>query len=331
MKNPLQKRDNVFRTCSHAFLAAKDTAHSSGAVWRSVAALLLLVLCIASSQTASAVIIYGRTNSENLSNPGIGSAWDSVVTLAKPSQTFNASGVYLGGGFFLTANHVDAVQIGQQIKINGTLYSLDTSFDTDGIKPISGVDLKVFKVVAPPVLAAATLNTNGSLDVSRYSVIVGNGVGKGTEVIDQGWNWGDDATRAKRWAENYTLDSADSLILSDLYGYSALGTVFAAGYGDDSGTVTLGDSGSALFQFIGGAWVLSGVPTSVQVGGSSDYNRGPTSPVPSPDYSVYVRVSDYADDIQAAIPEPGTIPLALAGAALLLFLAKVAPLRGKNS
>ncbi|MCZ2343225.1 MAG: hypothetical protein LC104_15750 [Bacteroidales bacterium] len=263
-----------------------------------------------------------------LSNPGIGSAWDSVVTLAKPSQSFNASGVYLGGGYFLTANHVDAVEIGQQIKINGTLYSLDTTFDTDGIKPISGVDLKVFKVVAPPVLPSATLNTNGSLDVSRYSVLVGNGVGKGTEVINQGWNWGDSTTSAKRWATNYTLNATDSLTLSNIYGYSALGTLFYAGYGNDTGTVSLGDSGSALFQFIGGAWVLSGVPTSVQVSGSSFYNRGPTSPVPSPDYSVYVRISDYADDIQAAIPEPGTILLTILGVSLLPFLAKVTQVRG---
>jgi len=258
---------------------------------------LLLVAAIGASLPARAVIVYGKTNTENSTNPGIGSAWDSVVTLAKPDQAFNASGVYLGGGYFLTANHVDAVAIGQQVKINGNLYSLDTTFDTDGIKPIPGVDLKVFKVLAPPVLPSATLNTNGSIDVSRYSVLVGNGVGKGTEVIDQGWNWGDDATRAKRWGTNYTLNAFDSAILSSLYGYSALGTEFYAGYGADTGSITMGDSGSALFQYIGGTWVLSGVPTSVEYLNSSDYNRGPTSPNPSPDYSVYVRVSGYAAEI----------------------------------
>jgi hypothetical protein len=281
---------------------------------------LLLVAAFATSLPVRAVIVYGKTNAENSTDPGIGSAWDSVVTLAKPDQTFNASGVCLGGGYFLTANHVDAVAIDQQVKINGTLYSLDKTFDSDGIKPITGVDLKVFKVENPPVLPSATLNTNGLLDVSRFSVLIGNGVGKGTEVIDQGWNWGDDATRAKRWATNFTLNTAASTTLSSLYGYSALGTVFNAGYGADTGSVTMGDSGSALFQYIGGTWVLSGVPTSVEFLWSSDYNRGPTSPVPSPDYSVYVRVSGYAAEIQSIIPEPGTAQLATAGAALLLFL-----------
>ncbi len=294
-----------------------------------ISGVFLIVSCCI-PQPLQAVIVYGKTNLENMTNPGIGGVWDSVVTLAKPSQTYNASGVYLGGGYFLTANHVDAVEIGQQIKINGSLYSLDTTFDTDGIKPISGVDLKVFKVLAPPVLAAAPLNSNTSLDINQYSVLVGSGVGKGSEVSGQGWNWGDDATRAMRWGDNYTLDAGDSAILSGLAGYSALGTLFYSGYGTNTGTVTLGDSGSALFQFIGGTWVLSGVTTSVQVGGSSFYNRGPTSPVPSPDYSVYVRVSGYAGQIQAVIPEPGTFSLTIAGTVVLVFFARQIPRGGKR-
>ena len=273
----------------------------------------------ASISPCRAIIVYGRTNPENTTNPGIGAVWDSVVALAKPSQTYNASGVYLGNGFFMTANHVDAVVAGQQIKINGSLYSLDTSFDADGIKPITGADLKIFKVLAPPVLVPVQINTSGTGDVSRYSVLVGYGVGKGTEVIDQGWNWGDDTTRAKRWAENYTLNAADSATLSSAYGYSALGTVFYAGYGTDTGSVTLGDSGSALFQYNNGSWVLSGVPTSVEVYGSSDYNRGPTSPVSSPDYSVYVRVSSYSDQILEIVPEPSVFALfAASGAGIFL-------------
>ncbi|MFZ4776289.1 MAG: hypothetical protein ACOYM3_13035 [Terrimicrobiaceae bacterium] len=282
--------------------------------------LFIIACCV--PQPVRAVIVYGKTNLENTTNPGIGSVWDSVVTLAKPDQTFNASGVYLGGGVFLTAEHVDADKGVTQIKINGALYDLDPSFGIKGRKTISGVDLQVFKVLLPPILPSVSLNTDGLLDINRFSVLVGTGLGKGSEVVDQGWNWGNDLTYAKRWGTNYTLDAIDSAYLSSIYGYSTLGSAFYAGYGADTGTVTMGDSGSALFQFIGGTWVLSGVTTSVQVGGSSFYNRGPTSPVPSPDYSVYVRVSDYAGSIQAAIPEPGSFSLTIAGAAALVLLVK---------
>ena len=131
---------------------------------------LSVAICLAFFSLLGAchgIIIYGRDNSGNQTNPGISGAWDSVVTLAQPAQSYNASGVYVGNGYFLTAGHVDAVQIGQQVKINGTLYSLDTSFDTDGIlyvKDIAGVDdevdLKIFRVLSPPLLSSAILNSN---------------------------------------------------------------------------------------------------------------------------------------------------------------------------
>jgi hypothetical protein len=278
-----------------------------------------------------AMIVYGRSNSENVTNPGIGPAWDAVVLIAKPSQeSYNASAVYLGGGFFLTANHVDALVPGQKVKINGVGYELDKSYDTDGIKPIAGVDLKIFKVVDPPVLPSVSLNTDGSSDLQTFSYLVGGGVGKGTEVPNEGWLWGGvDGTPAKRWGINLTLDADDSAYLSGLVGYSALGTVFYSGYGADTGSVTLGDSGSALFQFIEGDWVLSGVPTAVEVNGSSFYNRGITNP-PSPDYSIYVRISDYADEIHAAIPEPSPLPFLAIAIAVFVFLGTVKGASGKS-
>ncbi len=291
---------------------------------------LSVAICLAFFSLLGAchgIIIYGRDNSGNQTNPGISGAWDSVVTLAQPAQSYNASGVYVGNGYFLTAGHVDAVQIGQQVKINGTLYSLDTSFDTDGIlyvKDIAGVDdevdLKIFRVLSPPLLSSAILNSNAVNDLSRLSTLVGNGVGKGTEVSFQGWNWGDESvTRAKRWATNYTLNAIDSSVLSGLAGYSVLGSVFYSGYGADTGSITLGDSGSALFQFLGGQWVLSGVPTFAEVNGSSFYNRGPSDPV-NPDFSGYVRISTYSSAILSVVPEPSAMGLCLgAGLASLVL------------
>lgn len=282
------------------------------------------------------IIIYGKDNTANQSNPGIGGAWDSVVTLAKPSQTYNASGIYLGNGYFLTARHVDAVAIGQQVKINGTLYDLDTSFDVDGIlrvEDIPGVDdpvdMKIFRVLLPPILASASLNTNGVNDILRYSYLVGNGVGKGTDVLSQGWNWGNDTTRAKRWATNYTLDASDSAFLSGLADYSALGTVFFSEYGANTGSATLGDSGSALFQYLGGQWVVSGLVTFVEVNGSSFYNRGPSDPV-NPDYSAFVRMSAYSSAILSVIPEPTSAALCLL-AGLAMVCLRASSNRGKTS
>lgn len=271
-----------------------------------IAASLVL---FAASPTCRALIIYGVDNSGNLSDPGIGNAWDSVAEVAQPTQSHNASAVYLGNGYFLTAKHVDAIVAGQQVKMNGGNFTLDTGFGTEGIQLVESlpgvtgpVDLKLFRVVAPPILASIGLNSTTD-DLSKSSYMIGWGRGKGTAITDQGWNWGDTSTINKRWGTTETNSTTtDGMLRSD----------FKTNYGTDSASLTLGDSGSGLFQNQGGTWVLAGMSVDVETANASYYNKGGADPA-DPDWSGYVRISTYASAIQTAIPEPGPVSLVLLG------------------
>ncbi len=275
-----------------------------------VIAAVVLVICVA-SPLARALIIYGVDNSGNASDPGTGNAWSSVVELAKPTQSHNASAVYLGNGYFLTAKHVDAIVVGQQVKINGGNFTLDTGFGTGGIQLVESlpgvtgpVDLKLFRVIAPPILASVGLNSTTD-DLSKSSYMIGWGLGKGIAITDQGWNWGDSLTINKRWGTTETNSTTtDGMLRSD----------FKTSYGTDSASLTLGDSGSGLFQNQGGSWVLAGMSVEVETMNASYYNKGAADPA-NPDWSGYVRISTYASAIQNAIPEPGPVGLVLLGLA----------------
>ena len=260
---------------------------------------LLLLFAVACVFRAEALIIYRGGQDETTHNTttagmpsGLDAVWDSVVFVSPTPQTFNASAVYLGNGFFLTANHVDAVSCGQaQVSINDVLYTLDTGFGPGGVLRVDGtVDLKIFKVLAPPNLPPVTLN-QGSADVRVTSYVIGCGVGKGTAVTG-GWAWGTDATRAKRWGSVYTA-GRDEIPAFGSYLFS----YFSTAYGMNVASATLGDSGSGLFQYIGGAWVLSGITAAVTANGHSFYNNGG-----NPDATIYVRIADYADAILNATP-----------------------------
>jgi hypothetical protein len=276
-----------------------------------VVAVALLVFFSASPEVR-ALIIYGVDNSGNTSDPGAGNAWDSVVEVATPTQAHNASAVYLGNGYFLTAKHVDAIVPKQEVKINGGNFTLDTGFGTEGIQLVEDlpgvagpVDLKLFRIESRPVLAAIGLNSTTN-DLSKSSYMIGWGKGKGTAITDQGWNWGDTSTISKRWGTTETNSTTtDGMLRSE----------FKTSYGANSASLTLGDSGSGLFQNQGGTWVLAGMSVDVETGDASYYNKGAADPA-NPDWSGYVRVSTYASAIQTAIPEPGPAGLVLLGLAV---------------
>lgn len=202
---------------------------------------------------------------------------------------------------------MDAVVAGQQVKINGGNFTLDTGFGTDGIQLVESlpgvtgsVDLKLFRVIDPPILASIGLNSTTN-DLGQSSYMIGWGLGRGTPIADQGWNWGDTSTINKRWGITETNHATtDGMLRSE----------FKTTYGENSASLTLGDSGSGLFQYQNGTWVLAGMSVDVETMNASYYNKGATDPA-DPDWSGYVRLSTYATAIQNAIPEPNLFGLLL--------------------
>lgn len=235
----------------------------------------------------------------------------------------NASGIYLGFGYVLTANHV--VMVDNGLVINGVSYDRDLTFaplqiteDNPATAYADVVDMKLIKILpglglpsAPSVVQKLPLNFSTTSDLNFAGTMSGWGQGKGSFIpvgmtpvnANKGWLWGGDGTRALRWATNTTLSSVVNPNYMG-YAYEGLETAFNRSLGSTTGQITLGDSGGGFFQFIDGVWKLSGLNTSIlswQASASTYDGVAPFFPAPpvfpqqadSPDLTDYVRIARY--------------------------------------
>lgn len=258
----------------------------------------LLAAALFCVPSARALIIYGTgpldvNNTLNTTAPASGAPWANVVQFG----TNNASGVYLGNGCVLTANHVALVG---SVLINGLSYVVDGSFTPLQVSEAPDVvDLKLIRILGSPPLPVVQnlpLNFSATADLNLNCTIIGWGMGKGAIIANQGWNWGGDSTRAQRWGTNKTLSTPVSAVYSG-YRYEALATSFNRSLGSDTSEITIGDSGSALFQQFGGVWKLAGLTTSVLQYQASAALYDGQYPIPhgdQPDGANFVRLAKYA-------------------------------------
>ncbi len=278
----------------------------------------MLLTGVAHSQ---ALVLFGPDESDNLIAPLNGAPWKYVARL----DANNASGVYLGNGFLLTANHVN---VPVTALINGGTYLIDASYAP---LQIDGADIKLLRILGDPQLASLSLIEAGSTGLNKASTIIGWGVGKGSAVPDRGWNWGDDNSRTERWGLNTTLSN---YFISD--GQSYLQTTFDRVQGNEEAAVAVGDSGSALFQKFGSKWELVGITSSVQTAGQSLYDRDSLLPFDQPDHNFFVPIALHRSSLLAAtsspaIPEPSSNLLLLLGTlGLWIITRRRGPLIGKQ-
>lgn len=277
------------------------------------------------SGIARAVIVYDGT-SANLSAPADDPGWDAVgsIYVNTPSNS-PATAIFLGnnGGsaWFLTANHV--VLGNATLSIGGNTY---TAFA--GVAQIGTVDLKVFRInttiagITPVTLASSVPNTNASLTMIGYGKTgtkvtwdtSGNGTWTSPGTDAEGYSWSD--PNVKRWGTNTVLARNVSSGSGNL-----LVTDFDPSAGETQGS--LGDSGGAVFRKNGLNWELAAVIAAVgrieggtlygsdftgQPGGTSVAEISGSPNDKSVTYSV--QIADYRSLILAAIPEPGSLPLA---------------------
>ena len=172
--------------------------------------------------------------------------------------------------------------------------------------------------------------------------LVGWGVGRDPNVEDLGegltniWTWGDQSTTAKRWGSNNIKASKTPLTYSSDnkdYSYEALETDLSlmfflseAGiFFSSEACIARFDSGSGIFANINDEWRLVGIATSIIQKSVDpnpvDLNSGANistfsldsdnpndggSVVPPADLNYFVRISSYASEIEAAIPDTST-------------------------
>jgi len=280
----------------------------------------LLFIFAALISPVHALIVYdspsSTTNTAYESAPANGSPWQYVAGVNNNGQR-EASGVYLGNGFVLTAGHVSLTGA-VSVLLSGSTYLRDTSYSFNFFS--SGVDLKLFRILGDPGLSVLPIIADTDSDLNKASTLIGWGVGKATGaggdpasvVSGQGWNWSTlKSTMVERWGTNTTENTSYIGSGNNVY----LGVDFDSSAGEAS--MTLGDSGGALFQKFGSTWKLSGIMAAVEISDQSLYDKiaggGET-----PSLSYALRLKNYNDALTTAtaVPEPGTASL-LIGSALL--------------
>jgi hypothetical protein len=258
---------------------------------------------------ARAVILLGGNNSANTTDPGSALPWASVAKLTNSTGTTVApSAVYLGNGYMLTANHVDMTGLGYvQFEPSGPTYAIDNTYTPYQVVP--GVDMKIFKLQSLPSVTAVTLLTLPIEQVApAYQVGWGVGRDPGESIGDTSVLWGDSTTATKRWGAN-VLRAVGTDPYDTLYTILGSDSGTPAGLGANEAAATVNDSGSGLFQNIGGIWYLVGLTTGVETDGTSNFGNDTTSD-PRGDANAFVRISSYASAINAAVvPEPSTYAL----------------------
>lgn len=238
--------------------------------------LLLAVLAL----PGRGIILIGPDQSDNLLPPPDPSRWSHVGRL---DNQFGArgTGLYLGNRYVLTANHVDLdVNL---LHLNGVNYAKDNSFTPI---QIGGVDLRLMRITTDPGLPALPLIGAGNSELNLASMMIGYGVGKGTVVPGQGWNWADNTTTLKRWGTNVT----EAAYFTPPGGPTYVPTAFDLAAGLEEAQLTIVDSGCGLFQIHGGVWKLVGVGVDVDTLNQALYDHTPGTPGNQPDRSYFLPI-----------------------------------------
>lgn len=278
-----------------------------------------------SVQSAKALIVYGSDTggtTDNTKAPTNNAPWNYVASI---DGNTGASGVYLGYGYVITANHVSGPLA--SVSISGSVYAIDQSYAP---LQIGGADIKLLRIIGDPGLAPITLIGANDDDTGKDATVIGWGVGKGTEVPNQGWNWADDSTRMERWGLNttgssYVSSGGLSLLYTEFNRPGA--TLGGSSAGEDEASLSLGDSGGGLFIKYGNTWKFAGVIAGVDTQGQALYDKDPLALLDQPGRSFYTPVKLYRNEITQAIPEPSAACLLLAATASWLGCVR----RGRSS
>lgn len=240
-----------------------------------------VLLALAWGAPASAVIIASGDGTGNTSAPADDPGWANVVKLG------GLTGVYLGNGWVLTAEHVGA----RDMIILGVVYpwvpGSDVQLLTAGPDPDS--DLLLFQIVRDPGLPDVSIRSSPPPPTAE-AVMIGLGYDRGAAYTSPcfpytpGWEWG--ARKAMRWGTNLVEQNGIDLAISGTL-TRAFSTRFDANLPTPhEAQVANGDSGGALFIKSGQTWELAGILTAR----SSD-------PACQPDRSAIYGNRTYAADL----------------------------------
>jgi len=254
---------------------------------------------------AQAIITFNYANDDSLitSAPSNGAPWDAVGSVSVDGSA-RGSGVYLGYGYILTANHVQGSS--NQIDFGGgNVYTIDTG----SYKRIGTTDLKVAQLTSTPTgLTGVQLFTSDA--VNMPATLIGAGVGRANsnEKGQKTQQWGSSATVTKRWGTN-TFEFLTLNKSNDLGTYDTLGTRTQDDEGNFEAALTRFDSGSGAFVKSGEQWYLAGLGSYVSTADETTFGPLNGQPGTTADTNYFVNIASYSTLINAEIPEPTTYAL----------------------
>jgi hypothetical protein len=232
--------------------------------WRVLAAAALAAGLVAAP--ARAVLIVTGDGTGNTSAPPSDPGWSHV------GGVNGLTGVYLGDGWVLTANHVG---VGPLV-LGSTTYPAVTGSGVT-LQHTAGVytDLRLFRLVSDPGLSTLPIGTS-SPPSSTQMLMIGRGRNRGAPYTYgpySGWSWLGSA--AQRWGTNNVSQTAFDLNLGGTP-VRSLGLAFN-NVGGTEAIGTVGDSGGAAFVgsnlagILVAIWSYGGQAAQTSVYGNGTY------------------------------------------------------------
>jgi hypothetical protein len=286
-------------------------------------AIAALALCAAGP--AAAVVISGGDGTGNTAPPADDPGFANVGRTSN-----NLSGVYLGGGYVLTADHVGV----RDISFLGVSYPAIPGTGVQLANPDSSpADLLVYRIDGGPPLPRPFLASE-SAKIGDELLLVGFGWTREPNPTEWDASWLEQppvvytgykrgGAKTLRWGRNVVSSTGQDFTLSGRK-VRSLETSFDPGGAPDECQAVTGDSGGAAFLKRDGRWELVGLMWASGTTGE------PGQPLDTAVYGNETRIADlpfYRDQILATT-HPNGIPALPPAAGVVLALAIAAIGRG---
>jgi len=239
---------------------------------------------------------YNTTNNISSSisswNTGWGSGGDGWNYVGKVSD---ASGVYLGNNWVLTAAHVNNPT---SFTLNGNVYNTTGLTYTDFTNSLTGTtkaDLHLFQIYNTSI--TGTNISLSSLTISSYVPILNQ------PVVMIGYG-GSNGQGSESWGSMPVYANTQYPI--SVNGYESIDFI-TLNSGESYASVVNGDSGGGDFMKVGSNWELVGINEAI-------FSYPSINPLTGTNYtgSAFVQLGEYSDQISSivnAVPEPGSAAL----------------------